>query len=84
MYEYDTLDNAVAALNKTEGDGVVFETIPDAPVHTKRLWYSLRAGRCPQKLMPLVSKVWLRPIRKPGPPSAEPPGSSGDQNCGTS
>ena len=77
MYEYDTLANAVAALNHAEAEGVVFAAPPVDLVHTPRLWYSLRAGRCPQKLAPLVSMVWLRPIRKPADPSPR------DKNCGS-
>ena len=58
-YEYDTLDNAIAALNKRPGDeGLTFTT---NVCHTKALWYGLRAGRCPKKLLPLVKRVWLRP-----------------------
>ena len=66
IYEFDTLDNAIAALNKQpEDDGLTFTTGPGAPVHhTKRLWYSLRAGRCPKKLLELVSTVWVRPASK--------------------
>lgn len=46
--EYDTLDNAVAALNEADDGGVH---------HTKRLWYGLRAGRCPQKLLGLITAL---------------------------
>ena len=65
-YEYDTLDNALAALNKRPGDGgndLTFAPVEGAPIHTKQLWYGVRAGRCPQKLNGMVSRVWLKPIR---------------------
>ena len=78
VFEYDTLDHAVAALNHAGAEGVVFDA--GSVRHTPRLWYGLRAGRCPQKLLPVVSRVWLRPIR---PPTSAATGSSGDQICGS-
>ncbi len=72
VYEYDTLDNAVAALNKRPSEaGLAIAAAPGVH-HSRRLWYGLRAGRCPQKHLGLVSKVWLRPIRRPDRRSSPP------------
>lgn len=63
VYQFETMSQAAAALNTREEDGAVLLDTSGV-VHTKPMWYGIRAGRCSKKLLPVLEKLWVRTTRK--------------------